>query len=103
MEDILHNAPVAIVPDAEHADALGACKCDIDIGAFLGIQAAAHADVADAGAALEDGAADAGSVAEQDGVRVADAADDLVIVCGDVVEQDNFLGVLEKLFFGGRD
>ena len=84
VQHILHHAAVAVIPDAQHLDAPGAGVGDVYIGAFLGVKAAAHADVADVRAALNDALAHAGGVAQQHRVGVPDAADDLVLVGGDV-------------------
>ena len=54
VQNVLHNAAVAVVPDAQHPDALFPGKGDVHVGALLGVKAAAHPDVAQIGAAGDD-------------------------------------------------
>ena len=103
MQDVLHNAAVAVVPDAQHFDAAGAGVGDIHIGAFLRIQAAAHADVTDIRAALDHAFAHAGGVAQKHGIGISDALHDLVIAGRDIAVQRHFFCVLMQRFLGGRN
>ena len=79
-DDVLHDALVAIVAHAGHHDASLARAADVDIGALLGIQAAAHTDVAQGRAGFDDRFFDAAGIAEQHGVSIADAADDFCLI-----------------------
>ena len=93
VQNILHNAAVAVIPDAQHLDAPGACVGNIHVGALLRVQAAAHADIADVGALRNDLLAHARGVAQQHGVGVPDAAHHLGIAGRYVPVQRHLFGV----------
>lgn len=93
-DDVFDDALVAVVLHARHDDALFAGGGDVDVCTLLLVQAAAHADIAQVRAAGHGLAAHAGGVADEGRVRVADAADDLLVVRGETVVQDNLFGKL---------
>ena len=78
------HAVVAIIPDAGHHNALFPCLGNVHVGAFFIVQAAAHADVADGWACLDDAAVDLAGKGDQHAIGIANAADDLFIALGNV-------------------
>ena len=103
VEHILHHALIAVIPDPQHFDAVLAGICDVHIGALLRVEAAAHANVLEVGAALNDIFAHAGGIAQQGGIRVPDAADDLFVIRRNIPVKDDFLSIIMQFFFSGRD
>ena len=103
VQNILHNAAVAVIPDAQHLNAPGACVGNIHVGALLRVQAAAHADIADVGALRNDFLAHAGGVAQQHGVGVPDAAHHLGVAAGHVPVQHHLFGVAVQFLLGRGD
>ena len=103
VQNVLHNAAVAVIPDAQHLDAPGACVGDIHVSTLLRVQAAAHPDIADVGALRDDFLAHAGGVAQQYGIGVPDAAHHLVVAAGHVPVQHHLLGVAVQLLLGRGD
>ena len=98
---IFYDPAVSVIPDAKDTDAVPACIGNVDVGAFFGVETAAHADITDIGAALHNILSDAGCIAEQNGICITDSPDDLIVIFRNIAEENNFPCIQLKRFLGG--
>jgi len=93
------DAAVAVPPDAGDNYAAAVGKRDIDVCAFRGVQAAAHAYVAEIRAAFNDVFSDVAGVEDEQRISIAYASYLFLVCLGDVAVDNNILGVIIELLF----